>query len=200
MLRTVTDRLQSYQRMLQQLKMSAEQHVETTPVIKWAQSSKQIFISFKLSHRQDSPTCSDVRKQFFKTEQIAEANGDIEFEIVNNGSSDISSFNYHGECYFTTQKFWFRLAIKFQKKLSKLVLRKEGLGLYTIIGDKENLQIWVNPFTDFRKGAIWTEMRNKYEGDMNVFFEKMSNEGETVTRRRRKRRPKKEESANGGEL
>ena len=43
-------------------------------------------------------------------------------------------------------------------------------------------------------------MRNKYEGDMNVFFEKMSNEGETVTRRRRKRRPKKEESANGGEL
>lgn len=77
MLRTVTDRLQTYQRMLQELKMSAEDHLETTPVLKWAQSNAQIFISFKLSHRQDSPTCSDIRREFFKTEEVAETNGDI---------------------------------------------------------------------------------------------------------------------------
>ena len=77
MLRTVTDRLQTYQRMLQEMKMSAEDHLETTPVLKWAQSNAQIFISFKLSHRQDSPTCSDIRREFFKTEEVAETNGDI---------------------------------------------------------------------------------------------------------------------------
>jgi len=60
--RIVNERLQSYQRILQELKMSAEEYHHTTPVLKWAQNFAQIYISFKLSHRQDSPTCSDVRK------------------------------------------------------------------------------------------------------------------------------------------
>jgi len=41
--------------------MSDQQHIKTTPVFKWAQNLNQIFVSFKLSHRQDSPTCSDLR-------------------------------------------------------------------------------------------------------------------------------------------
>ena len=45
--------------------MSDEEQLKTAPVIKWAQSLTQIFISFKLSHRQDSPTCSDIRKEYF---------------------------------------------------------------------------------------------------------------------------------------
>lgn len=57
----VTERLHSYQRMLQELSMWDKEHLKTTPVVKWAQNNAQIFISFKLSHRQDSPTCSDVR-------------------------------------------------------------------------------------------------------------------------------------------
>lgn len=60
--RVVNDRIQNYQRILQELKMSAEDYHHTTPVMKWAQNFAQIYISFKLSHRQDSPTCSDVRK------------------------------------------------------------------------------------------------------------------------------------------
>jgi hypothetical protein len=47
--------------MLQEIKMEDWAHVQTSPVLKWAQSEGQIFVSFKLSHRQDSPTCSDIR-------------------------------------------------------------------------------------------------------------------------------------------
>jgi hypothetical protein len=59
--RAVTERLHTYQRMLQELSMSDKEHLQTAPVVKWAQNNAQIFISFKLSHRQDSPTCSDIR-------------------------------------------------------------------------------------------------------------------------------------------
>ena len=109
LLRVVSDRLQAYQRMLHELKMSDQQHLQTTPVLKWAQSQSQIFISFKLSHRQDSPTCSDIREEFFRTEQIDVAEGEIEFEIITNDSLNGSVFSYKGECFFTTQKFWFSL-------------------------------------------------------------------------------------------
>ena len=67
MLKIINDRLQTYQKILQELKMSDEEQLKTAPVIKWAQSLTQIFISFKLSHRQDSPTCSDIRKEYFRT-------------------------------------------------------------------------------------------------------------------------------------
>jgi hypothetical protein len=64
-------------------------------------------------------------------------------------------FFFEGECYFTTQKFWFTLSLKFGKRLSKLVLRKEGLGQYTLIGDKASPEIWAQPFNDYKKAAIW---------------------------------------------
>lgn len=53
--------------MLQEIKMQDWEHLKTTPVLKWAQSEAQIFVSFKLSHRQDSPTCSDIRSEAFET-------------------------------------------------------------------------------------------------------------------------------------
>jgi hypothetical protein len=71
-------------------------------------------------------------------------------------------------------------------------LRKEGLGLYTLVGDKADRAIWSKPFNDFKKAAIWPELRNKYEADMNKFFE-LTEDSEATTRKRRRRRPRAEE-------
>ena len=45
--------------------MHKVKHIETSPVIKWAQNREKIFVNFKLSHRQDSPPCSDIRNEMF---------------------------------------------------------------------------------------------------------------------------------------
>jgi hypothetical protein len=63
--------------MLQEIKMQDWEHLNTTPVLKWAQSDAQIFVSFKLSHRQDSPTCSDIRAEAFETANVNTTEGDI---------------------------------------------------------------------------------------------------------------------------
>jgi hypothetical protein len=76
-----------------------------------------------------------------------------------------------------------------------LVFRKEGLGLYTIIGDKEEPAIWVQPFTDYKTAAIWSEMRGKHSGDMDRYFEMAEGllEAGKTSRRRTRKRPKKVE-------
>ena len=55
--------------------------IKTTPVVKWAQNKEKIFLNFKLSHRQDSPPCSDVRFDKFNVTNVENATG--EFEIHN---------------------------------------------------------------------------------------------------------------------
>lgn len=57
----------------------------------------QIFISFKLSHRQDSPTCSDIRSESFRTKEINETIGDIPYESEMNDSEISSTFIYSGK-------------------------------------------------------------------------------------------------------
>ena len=36
-----------------------------------------------------------------------------------------------------------------------MTLRREGLGMYTLIGDKNINGIWLYPFNDSRKAGIW---------------------------------------------
>lgn len=60
--------------------------------------------------------------------------------------------------------------MQFESFLSKATLRKEGLGLYTLVGDKNEKRIWAKPFTDFKKAAIWAEMRQKHSADMDKYF------------------------------
>lgn len=62
------------------------------------------------------------------------------------------------------------MSIKFESSLSHLTLRKEGLGQYTLIGDKAEPRIWVQPFSDHKKAGIWTEMRHKHSVDMDKYF------------------------------
>jgi hypothetical protein len=69
------------------------------------------------------------------------------------------------------------------------MLRKEGLGLYTLVGDKTEKGIWAKPFNDFKKAAIWPELRQKYSADMDKFFEMMES-SESSNKKRRRRRPK----------
>jgi hypothetical protein len=78
--------------------------------------------------------------------------------------------------------------------LSRAVLRKEGLGLYTLVGDKAEKGIWGKPFNDFKKAAIWPELRHKYAADMDKFFEMME-DSDSTSKKRRRRRPKSEEKA-----
>jgi hypothetical protein len=78
--------------------------------------------------------------------------------------------------------------------LKKLVLRKEGLGLYTLIGDKSEAKIWVQPFNDYKKAAIWSELRSKHSSDMDRYFEQaeaLADSTKTTTKRRSKKRGKK---------
>lgn len=61
----VDARLATYRKILQHIKMHKVKHIQTSPVIKWAQNREKIFVNFKLSHRQDSPPCSDIRNEMF---------------------------------------------------------------------------------------------------------------------------------------
>ena len=88
----------------------------------------------------------------------------------------MSSFNYSGECFFTTQKFRFTLSLVFEKSVKKVVLRREGLGLYTLIVDKDDMGVWAKPFTGYRIAAIWAEMRQKYDKSMDQYFEMLEKE------------------------
>lgn len=80
---------------------------------------------------------------------------------------------YAGECLFTSEKLLFTLNLQFEGLLSKATLRKEGLGLYTLVGDKAEKAIWAKPFNDVRKAAIWPELRHKYSSDMDKYFQMM---------------------------
>lgn len=92
----INERLEIYKRMLQELKMQDKEALQTAPVLKWAQSEGQIFISFKLSHRQDSPTCSDIRAESFHTLDVNATEGDIPNELHNSTDNNFSSFRYTG--------------------------------------------------------------------------------------------------------
>ena len=45
-------------------------------------------------------------------------------------------FIYLGECFFTHQKLLFSLDLEFNSTLTKLSVKKEGFGRYTVVGDK----------------------------------------------------------------
>ena len=94
--RVINERLEVYRRMLQEIKMQDREHLQTAPVLKWAQSEGQIFVSFKLSHRQDSPTCSDIRAESFETSDVNSTEGDILYERQNSTDNNFSSFRYTG--------------------------------------------------------------------------------------------------------
>jgi hypothetical protein len=66
-----------------------------------------------------------------------------------------------------------------------------------LVGDKVEKSIWGNPFNDFRKAAIWPEIRQKYESDMNKFFEMTEQSNESSPRKGRRRRPAKEKGEKG---
>lgn len=76
------------------------EHLKTTPVLKWAQNEAQIFVSFKLSHRQDSPTCSDIRSEIFETLDVNTTEGDIPYEVFNHNENNFSTFRYKGTLKF----------------------------------------------------------------------------------------------------
>jgi len=64
-----------------------------------------------------------------------------------------------------------------------------------LIGDKSDLRIWVQPFSDYKKAAIWSEMREKHSGDMDKYFEQaeaFSESNKATTKKRSRKRPKRE--------
>ena len=75
------------------LKMDA---VETNPVIKWAQNKEKIFINFKLSHRQDSPPCSDVIYDQFNITNVENVNGDFKIRLLER-ENQTSSFKFQSK-------------------------------------------------------------------------------------------------------
>lgn len=93
----------------------------------------------------------------------------------------------------------FTLGLQFEGKLSKLTLRKEGLGLYTLVGDKQDKAIWSKPFSNHLKAFIWSEMRNRHSGDMDRYFETLSTQAQSSSKGKRKRRPRKQEKADNVE-
>lgn len=58
------------------------------------------------------------------------------------------------------------------------MLRREGLGLYTLIVDKDVMGVWAKPFTGYRKAAIWAELRHKYDKSMDQYFEMLEQDTE----------------------
>lgn len=73
--RLLETQINLWKKILRDVKMYGRQHTVTTPVIKWAQTKQKLFINFKLSHRQDSPPCSDARGEVFGVWGIGEVFG-----------------------------------------------------------------------------------------------------------------------------
>lgn len=74
----IDQQLDGFKKIRKYLKMRNIKAIETTPVIKWAQNEEQIFINFRLSHRQDSPPCSDVNFEQFSVVNIENVTGKFE--------------------------------------------------------------------------------------------------------------------------
>ena len=70
--KNINERLMTYKRILHRIKMDQIEHTKTSPVVKWAQSIQKIFINFKLSHRHDSPPCSEISFEEFNVRNIPE--------------------------------------------------------------------------------------------------------------------------------
>lgn len=77
--------------------MYGRQHTVTTPVIKWAQTKQKLFINFKLSHRQDSPPCSDARGEVFGVWGIGEVFGKFQVQKHDDLTNDNHTTEENGE-------------------------------------------------------------------------------------------------------
>ena len=66
----VNQKISAHQKILKEIEVSNQEELKTSPVVKWAQSKSEISVNFKLSHRQDSPPCADIRSANFKVFDI----------------------------------------------------------------------------------------------------------------------------------
>ena len=59
----------------------------------------------------------------------------------------------------------------FNETVDRISIQKEALGYYTIVGHKKIENIWLDPFVNQHDLSIWAQMRNKYEADMDEYFQ-----------------------------
>jgi hypothetical protein len=86
----------------------------------------------------------------------------------------------------------FKLKMLFNSTLKSITIDREGFGTYTLVGEKNDSGIWIDPFEDVHRAAIWQEMRNRYSDEMNEYFEmreKRLEESEQKTKRKKRKRP-----------
>lgn len=61
--------------------------------------------------------------------------------------------------------------MRFNASIKTISIDRDGLGSYTIVGTKISQQLWIDPFEDVQKAAIWQQMRQRYSSEMNEYFE-----------------------------
>lgn len=64
-----------------------------------------------------------------------------------------------------------------------------------MVGEKKEAEIWIDPFEDVHRAAIWPEMRERFSSDMNEYFEmreRRVEEKEQKNKRKRRKRPGKQ--------
>lgn len=83
----------------------------------------------------------------------------------------------------------------FNASIGSINIERQGFGEYILVGTKLENSIWIDPFEDVHRAAIWPELRTRYSVDMDKYFEMRENRAEEnnerKVKRKRKRRPTK---------
>lgn len=79
-------------------------------------------------------------------ESLLSQRSKIQIAIHLNLIFQVTKYLNSGECFFTDQKFMFKLSMTFNAPLKNITLDREGFGTYTIVGEKQNESIWIDPF------------------------------------------------------
>lgn len=45
--------------------------------------------------------------------------------------------------------------MRFNASIKTMYIDRDGLGSYTIVGTKNSSELWIDPFEDVHKAAIW---------------------------------------------
>ena len=128
------------------------------PVIKWAQSEKDLFVFFKLSHRFDAPGCLEVHKD----------------PIIN---FDFKNIKMVANCVQAGNPIQFIMDFKLKYNIKNLKLERTSVGTYLLVLEKTDDIIWEDLFENFEERAkynlkIWYELEDNYPEAMNSFYEK----------------------------
>jgi hypothetical protein len=121
--------------------------------MKWAQSNETVLVAFKLSHRWDSPPCTDTKHELYTFEN--------------------NTISYVNECVVSRQKIQYKVDLNLWQEVAKegVDIKRDGVGTYLITIKKLTPSIWMYLDKSRMRHQIWGDIseRKEYSEHMRIY-------------------------------